>query len=334
MVENIKYRLWLKLRVGKPLAILTASVAGRKVTIESNIKSEPLSKASWLVMGCRGFETKDDAREFGEKLRRAVHMAGLCARVGVDAGDPGEDRTVSWVNPEILRNASGLDPDTRIGPDVHGIVVLPDDGKTLFVRMGRARGQVRLNAGNFVRALEEALPESDVSRRDLPSIRRAIRVLNLAEMNKDPIAKMVLAISTIEGLATDPPWTDEQQNFIESSAAWLKRTHGNGEEIDQVIEAILRVRKESIRQRIRKLLILNELSGMWQDWDKLYSKRSRLFHGGTKDGSEHRGNHLEESEVHALGQEAINLCARIVLSMAKRDGISVPDRAKVHFGVE
>ena len=338
MVENIKYRLWLKLRVGKPLAteesVLTASVAGRKVTIESNIKSEPLSKASWLVMGCRGFETKDDAREFGEKLRRAVHMAGLCARVGVDAGDPGEDRTVSWVNPEILRNASGLDPDTRIGPDVHGIVVLPDDGKTLFVRMGRARGQVRLNAGNFVRALEEALPESDVSRRDLPSIRRAIRVLNLAEMNKDPIAKMVLAISTIEGLATDPPWTDEQQNFIESSAAWLKRTHGNGEEIDQVIEAILRVRKESIRQRIRKLLILNELSGMWQDWDKLYSKRSRLFHGGTKDGSEHRGNHLEESEVHALGQEAINLCARIVLSMAKRDGISVPDRAKVHFGVE
>ena len=338
MAEKIKYRLWLKLRVGMPLAteesVLTASVAGSTVTIESDIKSEPLSKASWLVMGCRGFETEDYAREFGEKLRRAVHMAGLCARVGVDAGDPGEDRTVSWVNPEILRSASGLDPNTRIGPDVHGIVVLPDDGKTLFVRMGRARGQVRSNAGNFVRALEEALPESDVSGRDLPSIRRAIRVLNLAEMNTDPIAKMVLAISTIEGLATDPPWTDEQQYLIESSAAWLKRTHGNGEEINQVIEAILRVRKESIRQRIRKLLILNELSGMWQDWDKLYSKRSRLFHGGTKDGSEHRGNHLEESEVHALGQEAINLCARIVLSMAKREEISVPDHAKVHFGVE
>lgn len=338
MAEKVKYRLWLKLRVGKQLAteesVLTASVAGSTVTIESDIKSEPLSKASWLVMGCRGFDTEDDAREFGEKLRRAVHMAGLCARVGVDAGDPGEGRTVSWVNPEILRSASGLDPDTRIRPDVHGIVVLPDDGKTLFVRMGRARGQVRSNAGNFVRALEEALPESDVSGRDLPSIRRAIRVLNLAEMNTDPIAKMALAISTIEGLATDPPWTDEQQHLIESSAAWLKRTHGNGEEINQVIEAILRVRKESIRQRIRKLLILNELSGMWQDWDRLYSKRSRLFHGGTKDGSEHRGNHLDESEVHALGQEAINLCTRIVLSMAKREEISVPDHAKVHFGVK
>ena len=284
MVENLKHRLWLKLRVGKPLAteesVLTASVAGRKVTIESDSQSVPLSEASWLVMGCRGFDTENDAREFGEKLRRAAHMGGLCARrVGVDAGDPREDRSVSWINPEILRSG-GLDPDTRIGPDVHGIVIFPDDGKTLFVRMGRARGQVRSNASNFVRALKEALPESDVSGRDLPSIRRAIRVLNLAEMNTDPIAKMVLAISTIEGLATDPPWTDEQQNLIESSAARLNRTHGDGEEINQVIEAILRVRKESIRQRIRKLLILNELSGMWQDWDKLYSKRSRLFHGG------------------------------------------------------
>lgn len=55
MVENIKYRLWLKLRVGKPLAteesVLTVSVAGRKVTIESDSQSVPLSEASWLVMG-------------------------------------------------------------------------------------------------------------------------------------------------------------------------------------------------------------------------------------------------------------------------------------------
>ena len=173
-----------------------------------------------------------------------------------------------------------------------------------------------------------------MSESDFPSIRRAIRVLNLAEMNTDPIAKVVLAISTIEGLATDPPWTDEQQKLIESSAAWLKRTHGDVEETKQVIEAILRVRKQSIRQRIRKLLAANELSGVWQDWDDLYSKRSRLFHGGTKKGSEHRGDYLENSELHGLAQKAINLCSRIVLSMAKREGILVPDRAKVHFGVQ
>ena len=138
---------------------------------------------------------RDDARDFGERLRRAVHLAGLCARVGVDAGDPGQDRTVSWVNPEVVRGSGALDPDTRIGPDIHGILVLPDDGKTLFLRLGRATGTVRSNVGDFVQALQEAFPESDVSGGDCPSIRRAVRVLNLAEISTDPIAKVVLAVS-------------------------------------------------------------------------------------------------------------------------------------------
>ena len=171
MAEKIKYLLRLKLRVGKPLATeestLTVSVANTTVTIKSDINSEPLSKATWLVFQSRGFETKDDARGFGERLRRAVHLVGLCARVGVDAGDPGDDRTLSWVNPEILHNG-GLVANTRIGPDVHGIVVVPDDEKNLFVRMGPASVNVRSNADDFVQALVEALPERDVSGSDFP----------------------------------------------------------------------------------------------------------------------------------------------------------------------
>ena len=332
------YRLWLKLRVGKALATeetaLTASIAGREVTIASEKQSQPLSEASWLLIGCRAFQAEHDARDFGEKLRRAAHLAGLCARVGVDAGDPGEDRTVSWVNPQVVADSGALDPDTRLGPDIHGVRVLPDDGNTLFVRMGRAKGTVHANAGEFVRALQEAFPEGDVSAGDCPSIRRAVRVLNLAQISTDPIAKVVLAISTIEALATDPPWTVAQKKLIKNAAAWLKRTHGDGEETGQVVEAIRKIRPESIRQRIRKMLTSNDLSVLWHDWEDLYSKRSRLFHGGRRDGSENRGDHLEESEIHALGQKAVTLCGRIVLSMAKREGIPVPGRAGVHFGVE
>ncbi len=230
MESSTGYRLWLKLRVGKTLgteeAALTASVAGRKVVIES--ESQPLKEASWLLIGCRGFEAEDDARDFGEKLRRAAHMAGLCARVGVDAG---EDRTVSWFNPEVLRESGALDPDTRLGPDIHGLLVLPDDGKTVFLRIGQPTVSVRSNAGDFVRALQDALPESDEPAGDSPSIRRAVRVLNMAEVNTDPIVKIVIAVSTVEGLATDPPWTDAQKGLIESAAAWLERTHGDGEEV-------------------------------------------------------------------------------------------------------
>ena len=162
---------------------------------------------------------------------------------------------------------------------MHGIVILPDDEKTVFGRAGRASVQVRSNAGYFVRALEEALPAESNTRSASPSIRRAIRVLNLAEIDANPIAKLVLAVSTIEGLATEPPWTNGQQQLIADAVGWLKSAAGSREETEQVIEALQRVRKESIRQRIRKLLASHELSSMWRNWDKLYEKRSGLFHG-------------------------------------------------------
>lgn len=334
MGETTKYRLWLKFRVGKSLSTedsaLTASIAGRTVTIESEDRGKPLSETLWLVMTCRGFDTEAQARRFGEELRRATHLAGLCNRVGVDARDPDEDRTVSWHNPEVFRSPN---PEMRLAPDVHGIVVLPDDGNNVFV-LGRANAQVLASADHFVRSLEECLPENGAVRRGSPSIRRAIRVLSLAEISEDPIAKLVLAVSTIEGLATDRPWTVEQQELIQRAAEWLERAHGDRDEAMQVVEAVLRVRKESIRQRVRKLLEANALSNVWQDWESLYKRRSGLFHGRSEAGSEHRGSHLEEATLRSLGEEAIKLCARIVLSMAQREGIAVPRRAKVHFGVD
>lgn len=338
MEKNVLYRLWLKLRVGKSLATgevaLTASLAGREVTIKSERQSQPLSEASWLLAECRGFETEEDARAFGEELRRAVHLAGLCAKVGVDAGDPGQDRTLSWVNPEVLRTSGALGPDVRIGADIHGILVLPDDGNTLFVRLGQAEGRVRSNPDDFIQALEEACSKPEVPGGDRPKIRRAVRVLNLAEMNNDPFAKVVLSISTVEGLATDPSWTQRQKELIKSAADWLEREHGSEEATGQVIEAILRAYHTSFRQRVRNMLAENDLSHLWERWDALYLKRSRLFHDSGGDAGEQRGDRLEESELHTMAQESMRLCGRIVLSLAKRNGIAIPSRAAIHFGLE
>ena len=312
---------------------MTALVGGRKVTIRSEVSEQPLSEARWLVLESRGFDTEEGAREFGEELQRAAHSAGLCSRVGVDAGDPGDDRTRSRINPEFLRSLPGMSPDLRVGPDVHGLVILPDDGNTICVRL-RGNLSMRANSGDFIRALEESIPESSAYGAGTPSIRRAIRVLSLAEMSEDPISKVVLSVSTVEGLAIEPPWTEEQLTLINDAAAWVQRVHRAGEATGQVVEAIRNVRSTSIRQKVRKLLKANGLSNLWKDWDTLYGKRSRLFHGATDGEAEHRGRYLEDSELHGLGQDAVKLCARIVLSIAKREGIPIPHHAGVHFGIE
>ena len=146
MTDATRYGLWLTFRVGKRLqaseAVLTASMLGKKVTIKSEREGQPLSESFWLVASCTGFDSETEAKAFGEELRRAMHLAGLGARVGVDAGDPGEDRTRSWINPDILEPVGDTHPDLRLAPDVHGLVVLPDDGNNLFAR-ARASGEVR-----------------------------------------------------------------------------------------------------------------------------------------------------------------------------------------------
>ena len=336
MVAETQFRLWLKLRVGKRLATgesaLTAVINGRNVTIKPEKEGEPLSKAWWLILSCGGFATETEARAFAEELRRAAHMAGASARVGIDAGDPGEDRTLSRINPDILN----LDPvagrDFRLGPDVHGVAVLPDDGKNLFVR-ARASGEARANAAAFVKALEEALPGSGRPQPDAASIRRAVRMANLAVMNADPIAKVVLAIAAVEGLADEKPWSKQKREFARKAAAWLEETEGGGESVKAVAESIRQLQRESIGKRVRGLLSANGLSDLRVDWRRVYDDRSRLFHSDGMDG-EGLGDRLATAELHSLGQRAIELCSRIVLSIAKRRGVAVPNCAKLHFGVE
>ena len=199
------YGAWLTFRVGKRLhteeAALTATMLGKTVTIKSEKQDQPLRESFWLVASCTGFDSETEAKAFGEELRRAVHLAGLGTKVGVDARDPGEDRTLSWFNPEILGPMRDTHPDLRLAPDVHGLVVLPDDGNNIFAKI-RSSGGPRANTGNFVKALQQALSSPAGSREGgARPIRRAIRMLNLAEVSNDSIAKLARAVAAVEGLA-------------------------------------------------------------------------------------------------------------------------------------
>ena len=301
--------------------------------IESDGPPQPLSEASWLVLSCWGFETQDQAREFGEELRGAAYLAGLCARVGVDAGEPGEDPEKSWINPEILKFGGPALAGSQIVPDVHGIVIMRYSEGSVFVRRQfRVGFQVNANSADFVRALEQALTHGCQTSSGSPSIRRAIRTLSLAEMSEDPLAMVVLAVSAVEGLAPAPKWTPTQQELIQAAADWLESAGDGAKDTREVVDAIRReTSRKSGRQCVRSLLAENGLSSVWDEWEGLYEKRSRLFHGDRGD-HEHRGSYLTEQELHKLGQEATKLCALIVLTMAKREGIPVPDCANVHFG--
>lgn len=261
-----------------------------------------MSESFWLVASCGGFDSEGEATAFGEALRRAVHLAGLSARVGADAGDPGEDRTRSWVNPDILKPVRDAHPDLRLAPDVHGLVVLPDDGNNLFAR-ARGSGEARANAANFAEAVRQALSTAGGEGDEAAApVRRAIRMLNLAQRSNDSIAKLARAVAAVEGLA------DRQSRLAEE-------------------------RGMSVRARVKELMTKYGLDELWADWDDLYGKRSRLFHDDAASPGEALGSYLDETELHRLGERANRLCATIVLAIAKQEGFPVPDQASVHFEI-
>lgn len=90
MTETTSYRARLRVFLGTPLAtdelLLTAEVAGRKVTIGSQELGGLLKETRWVVLTAGGFETEREAWNFGERLRQIVEVAALCTRLGVNVG--------------------------------------------------------------------------------------------------------------------------------------------------------------------------------------------------------------------------------------------------------
>ena len=128
------YRVRLKARIGKGLSTddntRTANFHGRPLTVRAADEDQPLNEAKWLVFSAGGFATADEAHDYGERLRRAVRLAGISTIVGVDARTAGDDRTTSHLSPagENWMRSLGLPrPEHRTASDVHGLSVRSDD---------------------------------------------------------------------------------------------------------------------------------------------------------------------------------------------------------------
>ena len=299
-----------------------ANFKGREIVLSSARDNESLGEAWWLVIGARGFATETEAREFGEELRCATQLAGLCTFVGVDGRSCGDDRPQAGFSPEgekWLRELRGLQPEHRLLPDVHGLSIAPADQETQFMSMN-ATGELAHDPEEFIRSIEEATAKGVPD-----NVMRAIRVLNHAQITKSPLAQVVLAISSVEALsAVNAGWSDSQIEMIEHAKNWITSKFGDADEAREVGEAISKVRTQSLRQEAKQLLKENGLMAYWQEWNQVYKRRSDLFHGRTGG---------DERDVVELGQDAVMICGKIVLSIARRAGAVLPMAARTRFNL-
>jgi hypothetical protein len=314
-----QFRLRLRILIGKPLtskeSSLTLNFEGRDVLVKSHVKDQPLSETTWIVLQVTGFPSEDAAAEFGERLRVAVEIAAFSVRLGTNTG---QDKPTGWMSEEYARSIGMLKKDERIRPNVHGILVLPDDDNTR-IPIFNATLFVTADPASFLDSLKD-LTGSAIK---TDAIRNGLRVLNLALMTPHPLAQLVLAFSAIEALGQNEKWTTAQTALIKKLAAEVEATANDNSETLEVANALRRgLHRIGLRQGVLRVLERIGQSALKNEWDRLYGLRSGIFHGTVP---------LSEPEANQLANDSITLCGKLIIALLASEGIKVPSIAKTHF---
>lgn len=310
LIESDRFRIRLRARLGMALNCQEESVSfsifDRDIKIKSDVKGQILKDSQWIVVDARGFQTEHEAGEFGEKISTLLQLAAMCCRIGIDAG---EGKPTAQMSEEFARACGMLGPRERLAPNVHGILILPDDERTRIPSF-RASGVSRVSP----RRLFECINAFSMNECfNLLKSSHGVRLINRALMSNDPLSKIVLAISAVEALGQNETWSHEQRNLLRKLADEVESGCESEPDMLEVAEAIRRgLHRVGLRQGVMRELARLNLLYLKEDWDKLYAIRSAIFHG-TKEFS--------HSDLGGFADETVNLCSKIVIAVVERDGV-------------
>lgn len=302
MTTASTYRARLRLRLQKKVKIDAnehrLTVAGREVVLGPPTPEQKISDSEWLIMIARGFASEDEAREFGTKLRTALEISAIAARVGVDAGrDLATSGLGRSVREKILKK-TGAD----VRSNVHGLDVFPDDPNTRIFSM--------TGTGTVLASPDPFLSDLDGLHKSAPApsqrVADVILLLNYALMRPEPVAQIVFAVSAVESLGQNETWTDDQKKLLkELVAVAAQSSTGTDAERQEVAEAILKsLHRLTLRQGVFRLLDRLGLADLKKPWDELYAERSTLVHGlAPQPGADYT----------TLAHRTVSLCGQILL---------------------
>ena len=288
MIDGNGFRLILRVRIGRKLnteqECLDVEFGNHQVTIRSEKNNQALNESTRLVLSARGFPTEDEAHDFGAKLRDAVSVGALCSRLGAD---PDTDLVVQLDSAVYF----------HFRTSVSGVTVLSDPAQFI----------------GALTVLAAPLPMDEV--------RASVRLLNLAMLNTDSIAQIVLAVSAVESLVVARRWGADKHKYINDLANRIDNEFPGDSGFQQIAKAIRNISPLSIGSGIKQFLNDDIL---FKEWDNLYKGRSRLVHGPKP---------LDRQELGRLASEAIHLCTKIILITLKRKGASLPESTATRFGI-
>jgi hypothetical protein len=266
------------------------------------------------VLTGRDFGTELEATTFGEVLKVIVELAALYARLGADVGT---DKPTGWIREEFAREHGIIGEGERLAPNIHGLIVVPDDDTVIFPIM-TIEGKVTAEPGQLLGAIREIGEALPLSRFEIGG---AVRLFSSALMQSDNLAQLTLAISAVETLGQGERWTAEQRWLLESFA---KQAEAAGTpEGTEVADAVRRgTHRVGLRQGVLRVLSRLGLETLKAEWDRIYGLRSGMFHGTAP---------LSGQQTGQLALDAVSLCGRVIVEEARALGFPVATVADKHY---
>ncbi len=320
MTESLVYRVRFRFRVRTKLNIPESrhslTVEGREVVLSSPQPEDVVIRDSeWLLMNARGFQSEQEARDFGQKLRSALDVASAVTRLGLDSGVDSATASSSKLVKDQAREHGVI-----LRDNVHGIDVFPDDPRVAVLSIS-ASGSVLTTPTPFLSDVGRLF---DTAHQLSERGKKVVILLNYALMRADPVAQSVFALSAVEMLGQEEKWNATQKALITKLAAQAAaESDCTAEEREEVVEAVRKgLHKLSLRQGVLRLLASLGLRELREEWDAVYAQRSALVHGlDPKPGVTYD----------ALAARTLSLCGRILLHVIAREIPSVAQHVETFY---
>jgi len=293
---RFRFRLQKKLNLKAKEYRLEVGTCG--VLLTPQLPERDICNSEWLVMNTRSFESEEEARAFGQKLKTACEVSSVGARLGIASGVDLPTSRFGKIVKDHVSEQSGI----LLRNNVHGVDVFPDNPN---VRIGHFSPTVTVLAGPDpfladINRLFGVVENTSQRTRDI------VLLLNYALMRPEPVAQIVFAFSAVEMLGQNEEWSADQKQLLNQLAdSAQNHVIGSAQEREEVAEAIRKgMHRLSLRQGVLRLLTCLHLDHLKPIWDDLYGKRSALVHGlAPKPGADYR----------ELAHKTVSLCGQVLL---------------------
>jgi hypothetical protein len=222
-----------------------------------------------LTIDADGFSSEEEARVFGQSLKRSLAVYSARQRLGFDLGSDSATSALGRAFREQVLNETGID----IRPTTHGLDVFDTSRPS-----SRLRATGRLSAVRRVANLPTELA-LDFPCKELPAkVALGVDLFNGVAHDTDSEGRFLSLVSVIEAMAVRRPRHPCQQEFLDSCLASLEDSTLNANAIEALRSGLGNLRTESISSACVKLV--REAGGDPKFFRKIYKARSELLHDG------------------------------------------------------